>query len=170
MTLFILLAFITVPIAEIAVFIEVGGRIGLGFTIALVFLTAVVGTALLRHQGLATLGRVQANLEAGRFPAAEVFDGLCLLVAGALLLTPGFVTDGLGLLLFLPPFRAMLRHFALVRLMQSGKVHLHTTGAPPSGGAPGGSTVIDGEFEVVPPEPSRTDGNGNDGKPPAETP
>ncbi|MEL0111000.1 MAG: FxsA family protein, partial [Rickettsiales bacterium] len=92
MPVIILFVFIAVPIAEIAVFIEAGEQFGLWPTLGLVILTAVIGTALLRHQGLQTIQRVQLSLERGEMPVGEVFTGLCLLVAGALLLTPGFLT------------------------------------------------------------------------------
>jgi UPF0716 protein FxsA len=131
----IALAFIGVPIAEIVVFIEVGGRIGLGPTILIVMATALAGAALLRQQGLATLNRARHELAEGRLPLAEVFDGLCLLFAGALLLTPGFITDGAGLLLFVPGLRARLR--ALL-----GR---HLTAATP-GQPQRGGPVIEGEF------------------------
>jgi UPF0716 family protein affecting phage T7 exclusion len=108
MAFFLLIAFIAVPIVEIAVFIEVGGRIGVWSTVGVVILTAVMGTALLRQQGLSVLFRIQENLEANRMPVQELFDGVCLVLAGALLLTPGFVTDAIGFLLFVPPFRRWL--------------------------------------------------------------
>ncbi|MHA1114188.1 MAG: FxsA family protein, partial [Alphaproteobacteria bacterium] len=120
MALFLLLAFILVPIIEIATFIEVGGWIGLWPTLAVVVATAVAGTWLLRLQGMATLARGRAALANQVFPADALFDGLCLVVAGALLLTPGFVTDAIGLLLFLPPIRAWLRHLARRHLVQAG--------------------------------------------------
>ena len=101
----LLVAFIAVPIIEIAVFIEVGGWIGLWPTIGVVILTAVIGTALLRQQGISILFRIQENLEANKLPVRELFDGVCLVIAGALLLTPGFVTDSLGFALFVPPIR-----------------------------------------------------------------
>ncbi|NQW01481.1 MAG: FxsA family protein [Rhodospirillales bacterium] len=137
MGLFILLALIVMPIVEIAVFIEVGGRIGLFNTIAVVFITAVAGTALLRWQGLSVLGRAQESLRVNRFPMEEVFDGLCLVFAGALLLTPGFVTDGIGFLLFLPPVRQILKRFAIrhISLRAQGR----GAGARPDG-------VIDGDY------------------------
>ena len=90
----ILLAFILVPIAEIAVFIQAGELIGLWPTIAAVILTAIIGTAMLRQQGIATLMRLRATVDRGEMPLREVFDGACLLIAGVLLLTPGFLTDG----------------------------------------------------------------------------
>ncbi len=157
MFIFILFAMIAVPIAEIAVFIEVGGRIGLGSTLLVVVLTAMIGTALLRSQGLQTLARVQDSLAAGRFPMAEVFDGLCLLVAGALLLTPGFVTDGFGLLLFVPAFRAVLRVLAGRYLRATGRVEIFTEGGGQGGSRDGrpdhtrSGTIIDAEFHEVAP-------------------
>ena len=109
MGLFLLLAFIGVPIIEIAVFIEVGGWIGLWPTLGLVVLTAIVGSIELRSQGLATLNKLRQQLDQGVLPAQTLFDGVCLLFAGALLLTPGFVTDILGMALFIPAFRKFLR-------------------------------------------------------------
>ena len=103
MAIVLLAAFILVPLIEIAVFIKVGGWIGLWPTLALIVLTAVLGTWQLRAQGIATLARARSQMERGVMPARELFDGLCLLVAGALLLTPGFVTDAMGGLLFVPP-------------------------------------------------------------------
>ena len=88
--LFILL--LAVPIVEIALFIKIGGLIGLWPTIGIVIATALAGAALLRSQGLATLRSARASLAENRFPLDQVFDGLCLAVAGALLLTPGFFT------------------------------------------------------------------------------
>jgi UPF0716 protein FxsA len=151
---------IGVPIVEIAVFIEVGGRLGLWPTLATIILTAMAGTALLRQQGLATLQRVRESLEANRFPMAEVFDGLCLLVAGALLLTPGFVTDAAGLLLFVPAVRVALRQAFGRYLVASGRLDAWTEKPGPF--APGGGdTVIDGEYHEVPPE-NAAGNNGDD--------
>jgi UPF0716 protein FxsA len=99
-----------IPLLEIAIFIEVGEVIGLWPTIGLVVLTAMAGTALLRSQGLATLKRANELLARREFPVAEVFHGVCLLLAGALLLTPGLLTDAAGLLLFIPAVRrAMMK-------------------------------------------------------------
>lgn len=99
------LLFITVPIIEMAVLIWVGGYIGILPTIALVVLTAVLGVALLRLQGFLTLRRIQEKLMMGDIPDAELIEGGLLLIGGALLLTPGFVTDALGFLFLLPPSR-----------------------------------------------------------------
>ena len=165
----LLLAMIGVPIVEIAVFIEVGGRLGLWPTLATIILTAMAGTALLRQQGLATLRRVRESLEANRFPRAEVFDGLCLLVAGALLLTPGFVTDAAGLLLFVPAVRVALRRAFGRYLVASGRLDAWTEKPGPfASGGGGGDTVIDGEFHEVPPENAAANsGDDMDQPPPA---
>ena len=124
MALVLLAALIVVPMAEIALFVQVGGAIGLWPTLAIVVATAVAGTALLRAQGVSTLRRAQASLDKGVFPVAEVFDGLCLLVAGALLLTPGFFTDTVGLLLFVPAARALLRELLWRWLRARGDVRV----------------------------------------------
>lgn len=102
---FFLLLFIGVPLIEIALFIQVGGQLGVFNTVALVVLTAIIGVALLRWQGLETLTRARARMERGQMPAREMAEGLMLLVAGALLLTPGFFTDALGFLLLIPHLR-----------------------------------------------------------------
>ncbi len=156
MGLFILIAMIGVPIAEIAVFIEVGEKIGLGVTLMIVVITAILGTALLRQQGFSVLARAQASLQENRFPVNELFDGLCLLFAGALLLTPGFVTDTVGFLLFTPPVRALLRVWAMKYLVTRGQVHMGPGQNPDRGpdrgddGHGGDSTIIiDGEYSEV---------------------
>lgn len=156
-----LIAIVAVPILEIVVFIEVGGRLGAWPTVGAVILTAMVGVALLRLQGLAALFRVRESLERGRFPIDEVFDGLCLLVAGGLLLIPGFVTDAAGLLLFVPALRRGLRRSLGRRVAASGKVVGWTVD-----GRRNGFTVIDGEYHEVPPEDDGRRGN-DDGSPPA---
>jgi len=161
----VLFLFIAVPIVEISVFIQVGDMIGLWPTISIVILTAIVGTALLRQQGLSTLMKAQQSMNDGRMPASELFDGACLLVAGALLLTPGFVTDGIGFLLFLPPFRALLRHKATDIVKKSANIHIvgadgqpiHPQDRPPHEGPgssqSGDSTIIDADYEDVTPNP-----------------
>ena len=159
---------IGVPIIEIAVFIEVGGRLGLWPTLATIILTAMAGTALLRQQGLATLQRVHESLEANRFPMAEVFDGLCLLVAGALLLTPGFVTDAAGLLLFVPAVRVALRQAFGRYLVASGRLDAWTEKPGPFASGGGGNTVIDGEYHEVPPQNTAAN-NGDDPDQPPPT-
>lgn len=134
MALLLLAAFILVPLIEIGLFIEVGGWIGLWPTLGLIILTAVVGTALLRQQGLATLRRAQSQMDAGQVPTKELFDGACLLIGGLLLLTPGFFTDAVGFLLLMPPIRDLLRQRLGGRMT---RVHLHRGGFGPRPGGPG---------------------------------
>ncbi len=173
MAFLLLIAFIATPIIEIAVFIEVGGQIGLWPTIGIVILTAVVGTALLRQQGISVLFRIKENLEADRIPVRELFDGVCLVVAGALLLTPGFVTDAIGFLLFIPPVRQVVATYIGKQVLARAEVHIRTQqnsrGNAQNPAGPDG-TVIDGEFEDVTPDapdqnPTRLPDRDEDTKP-----
>jgi UPF0716 protein FxsA len=110
MPVFIL--FLVVPFVEIYLLVEIGARIGAPWTILLVVMTAIVGAWLVRVQGLATWRRFQASLARNELPATALVEGLCLLIAGALLLTPGFFTDAVGFACLIPPFRrAMIRRF-----------------------------------------------------------
>jgi len=103
--LIIPLLLLTIPILEIAVFIFIGGQIGIFPTLAMIFVTAVIGTILLRLQGFALIAKIQGEMQANRLPGRELAHGAMLLAAGILLLTPGFVTDSVGFLLFVPLFR-----------------------------------------------------------------
>ena len=147
------LFFVGVPIVEISVFIAVGDHIGLWPTLAAILITAAIGASLLRAQGLAALFRAQEHLNQRQFPMAEIFDGLCLLVAGAFLLTPGFVTDAVGFLLFVPPLRRWIGRGVGAMLVSRGSVHV--SDGKPGGdreGAPGGSgPIIDGDFDELDP-------------------
>jgi UPF0716 protein FxsA len=97
--------FLIVPVLEITVFIMVGSRIGVLPTILLVLATAVAGATLLRVQGFGVLARIRMQMEAGGLPGRELGNGAMILAAGLLLLTPGFITDTIGLLLFVPAVR-----------------------------------------------------------------
>jgi UPF0716 protein FxsA len=135
----LLLLFFTVPLVEIYVLLEVGSVIGVLPTVALVVLTAVMGAGLIRAQGIATFGRVQQELARGELPAVGIIEAALLLVAGALMLTPGFVTDTIGFLILVPPLRRWaIQSFLARRIvaagMASGQQHA---------GKPG---VIEGEF------------------------
>ncbi|WP_404382333.1 FxsA family protein [Caenispirillum salinarum] len=190
MPLILLVLFIAVPVIEIGVFIQVGGLIGLWPTLGIVILTAVAGTALLKQQGLAVMRRAQDSLNRGEMPLREVFDGACLLFAGALLLTPGFVTDAFGLLLFLPPFRDALRRTIVPALVKRGKMHYSATYTDAAGhhhhrqsgggafgadgpGTPGSGAEIDGDYrDVTPDRPEGAVGHRDDGDdaPPEDMP
>jgi UPF0716 protein FxsA len=108
--------FLVVPLTEIAVFVLVGSQIGVLPTIALVVLTAIAGSILLRWQGFAALRRIQQELAMRHVPGKELVQGVMVLLAGFLLLTPGFVTDTLGLLLFIPQVRDRVWRFLSSRV------------------------------------------------------
>ncbi|MFD2175951.1 FxsA family protein [Veronia pacifica] len=111
----ILFLFIVVPIVEIALFIQVGGFLGLWTTIALVLITAVLGASLVRSQGLQTLMSAQSRMQHGELPAQEIMEGVLLAVAGVLLLTPGFMTDAMGMTVLLPGPRSLIAKYCLTK-------------------------------------------------------
>ncbi|MGD8122747.1 FxsA family protein [Vibrio sp. TRT 2004] len=113
----LLLLFIFVPIIEIGLFIQVGGYLGLWPTIALVLITAFVGASLVRSQGIQTLMSVQHRLQQGELPAQQIFEGVMLAVAGVLLLTPGFMTDALGMLVLLPAPRSAIAKYLMSKMV-----------------------------------------------------
>ncbi len=109
---------IVVGVVEIAVMIQVSQWIGLLNTIGLLLLVSLAGAWLVKRQGLGVMARIREQRMAGRLPATEVFDGALILVAGVLLVIPGFVTDALGLLLLFPPIRSVVRRFVSRRVMR----------------------------------------------------
>ena len=156
MGLYIFLALLLVPLAEIGLFIEIGERIGLWSTLGVVVLTAVLGSAMVRAQGLRTLTRARESMARNRLPVAEVFDALCLLISGILLLTPGFLTDALGALLFIPPLRAWLRLVIGRRILEKGEFRVYGPGGEMRySGKPGAEEddIVEGDFEEVPERP-----------------
>lgn len=124
------LLLLIIPILEIAVFILVGSQIGVLATLAMIFVTAILGTFFLRQQGLSILQKLQAESQAGNIPGRELVHGAMIMIAGVLLLTPGFVTDSIGFLLFFPPFRDLAWNFLKTRInvMNFGGAHTFHTG------------------------------------------
>jgi UPF0716 protein FxsA len=108
----LILGLLVVPIAELWVIVETADRLGVASTLALLILVSVAGAALLRQQGSAAWRRLQEALERGEMPSRELVDGALVLVGGVLLLTPGFVTDAVGLTLLLPPTRVVTKRLA----------------------------------------------------------
>lgn len=106
----LLFLFIAVPIAELALLLKVNEYLHWPNTIALVIITGIVGAFLAKAQGIATLMRIRGDLQSGQIPAPQIMDGVMILVAGALLVTPGLMTDTAGFLLLIPPVRAAIRH------------------------------------------------------------
>lgn len=107
------LLFLVVPFIELFLIIRVGEAIGAGATVGILVLVSVVGAWLVKREGLGVLRRARARMRMGEAPGTELTDGVSILFAGALLLTPGFVTDVLGILLLVPPVRAGLRRSAI---------------------------------------------------------
>jgi UPF0716 protein FxsA len=131
MRLKLLLLFIGVPLLELAILVKLGQVFGFWSTLAVIILTGIAGAALARWQGLRVLVRIQAELAAGKIPAAELLDGLLILIAGVMLLTPGFLTDVCGLLLLLPPVRYFVRawlRMKLLRMLQTGQTRIFVRG------------------------------------------
>ncbi|MFQ5423321.1 MAG: FxsA family protein [Phycisphaerae bacterium] len=114
----LLLLFILVPFVELVILLRVGAILHVGPTIGIIVATGLIGATLARRQGLRTVTRINAELTAGRMPASELADGALILLAGALLVTPGFLTDAFGLALLVPACRSRIRR-TLVRYFKT---------------------------------------------------
>ena len=151
----LLLLFILVPVAELAIFITLGEKIGLFATLGIIILTAFIGAYLPKSQGLKALNNYQQALAQVKLPHEEVMDGLMILIAGAVLLTPGFLTDAIGFSLLIPPFRKVVKAIIKDRLkgrvdVVSQNVNAATQNFSQDGsGRSGGPQVINVEAEVV---------------------
>jgi UPF0716 protein FxsA len=147
----LVLLFLVLPIAELAVIIQVADSIGIPETIVLLLAISVAGAWLCKREGVGVLQRIQANVARAELPARDLADGGLILLAGALLLTPGFLTDVLGLLLLLPPSRAVFRIALLRVLARRARLTVYTgPGSGPHGGPPqGGATTNRGGVGVI---------------------
>ena len=138
MVLVLVAVFIIVPLLELAVILQIGQEIGALWTIALLVADSILGALLMRAQGRAAWRRFTQAMRSGRPPATEVIDGALIVAGGALLLTPGFLTDALGLALLLPPTRALVRRVLARRLLSRMLAGMRTSpgarpAAPPRG-------------------------------------
>ena len=154
MPFLLIVLFIVVPIVELAVLIQIGQLIGIWWTIALLVADAVLGSMLARSQGRATWRRFNEALQSGRPPAREVMDGALVLFGGALLLTPGFISDILGLVLLLPPTRAFVRAVLVRRF--AGRM-IASMGTPRAPGRTQPRQAYDVEGTAIDPEPEGLD-------------
>lgn len=129
------LTVLVLAVSELYLLVYAAAALGFGAALALCVLTGIVGGAMVRHQGLKTLARLQSELTAGRLPATELIEGIALLIVGALLCVPGFITDVLGGLMLIPP----LRHALASRLARAAakRVQVHTGGVGPGPFGPG---------------------------------
>lgn len=152
--MWLLIAFIAVPLIEITLFIQIGGAIGLGWTLAIVILTAVLGTWLVRTQGALALGQLRSSFSDMRDPTEPLVHGAMILFAGALLLTPGFFTDAVGFSLLVPQIRQAA--FNAIR----SRVNIKSFGTPGAGPRQNsqGDEVIDGEYHEISDDEPKTKG------------
>ena len=165
MPLLLIVLFIVIPVAELYVIIKVGEAIGLWPTLALLLADAIIGSLLLKHQGLAAWRRFNKALAERRFPGTEVVDGVLIVIGATLLVTPGFITDVFGLIFLIPPTRAIVR--AILKRFTIGRFTVVGMGIPggfgggPFGPGPGTGTGqerpsrdydYDVTAEEVPPE------------------
>jgi len=150
MVFIILLAlFIGIPALELATFIKVGAQVGVFNTIAFTFLTAIIGVALVRHQGFQALTELRQAADEGRPPVLEIASGALLLLAGILLFIPGFITDALGFLLLVPPLRKALAAWAIARFARQAQARAHVRTGP------SGATIIEAEVVELDDDPER---------------
>jgi UPF0716 protein FxsA len=137
------LLFIVLPAVELALLIEIGQHFGTLTTLGLIVVTGALGAGMARHQGLRVLAEVQRELADGRLPAGSMMDVVLILLAAAVLVTPGVLTDAFGFLCLTPGFRSLVKREMLRRFehaVAEQRVHLHVHGHPPH---PGSGPIID---------------------------
>ncbi len=143
----LLLLLIIVPIIEVYLFIQANKVIGTWPIIAIMIATAVAGSYLLRSQGVAALAKLQGSLSTGESPVKHIAHGALILVAGVVLLTPGFFTDTIGLLLLVPPVRNAIIKWGSKAVMNNANIHVVSGGQPPQ--PPHDDNTIDADFTVI---------------------
>ena len=158
----LLLLFIAVPLIEIALFIQLGSVLDLGWILLIVVLTAILGTWLVRQQGRGVLRQLQTSMQDLRDPTEPLVHGAMILFSGALLLTPGFFTDAIGFLLLVPAVRVLAFRWLRARVLAGdirmrGTVHaeMHTGRRPGARTRHPDDEVVDAAYEVVPDEETR---------------
>lgn len=143
-----LIIFIGIPFIELMVFASVSEHIGIFTALTLAFLTAALGGVIVRHQGLQTIMSMRGSVSEGQMPLSELFDGFCLVAAGAMLITPGFVTDAIGFSLLIPGLRDVLRH--VIKNHTSWSTSIQAPHSQKSSDyVRGDSGIIEGEFEEI---------------------
>lgn len=153
------LIFLSWPIAEIALFVEAGQSIGWAATILLTIGTSIAGTVLMRWQGYRAMSRFLQSADKGELPVDAVLDGMGIFAAGLLLLLPGFLSDAIGLLLFIPPLRRRLIAWMFGQFRGGGLPRRPRSGPPPRPGTSGfrrSGDAVDADFETI--EPKRPPG------------
>lgn len=142
-----LIIFVVIPLVELGIFAAVSDHIGLWSALLFALFTAVFGGYLVRLQGMQTLLSMRGAADEGRMPLNEIFDGFCLVAAGALLITPGFLTDAIGFALLIPQARAFMRHVIKTHTNWAMEMHglENQRGGRPR--SPQDPNVIEGEYE-----------------------
>jgi UPF0716 protein FxsA len=148
----LVLLFLVAPLVELAVIVQVAGAVGVLNTIGLLIVVSLVGAWLAKREGLITLRRIQVALGRGDIPNREVADGALILMAGALMIAPGFISDVVALLLLFPPTRAVIRPVLVRSLAKRGRARVTVTGTQgPGGRGPGVDDIWDVESWEDPP-------------------
>jgi UPF0716 protein FxsA len=151
MVLLVLLVLVA-PLVELAVIVQVAGAVGVLNTIGLLIAVSLVGAWLAKREGLITLRRIQLALGRGEIPSREVADGALILMAGALMIAPGFISDVVALLLLFPPTRAVIRPVLVRSLAKRGRARVTVMGTRgPQGHSPGADDIWDVESWEDPP-------------------
>ena len=156
MALLLVVLFVVAPLVELAVIVQVSGALGVLNTLGLLIAVSILGAWLAKREGLSVLQRIQSALDQGRLPSRDVVDGGLILLAGSLMIAPGFISDCLALLLLIPPTRALARGPLLRYVTRRGRVAMASWGGPSARGA-STTTVWDVESWEDPP-PSSTRG------------
>ena len=136
-----LIIFVVIPLIELGIFAAVSDHIGLGTALLFALLTAILGGNLVRMQGMQTIMSMRGSMDQGQMPVNELFDGFCIVAAGALLITPGFLTDAIGFSLLVPQFRSFMRN--IIKKHTSWAMEAHSF----SPGRPYDPNIIEGEYE-----------------------
>lgn len=153
-----LIIFIVIPLIELGIFAAVSDHIGLGSALLFALFTAILGGSLVRMQGLQTIMSMRGSMDKGQMPVSELFDGFCIVAAGALLITPGFLTDAIGFSLLVPALRSFLKHI----------IKNHTKWTMEAGGfashdfstrRQGDPDIIEGEYENLDDDQDKNDAN-----------
>lgn len=166
MPILLIALFIVFPIVEIAVLVQFGRAFGFWWTMALILVTAISGTAVMQHQGFQVMNRAMESLSAGRPPIGPVVDGAFIMLAGVLLITPGIISDVTGALLLVPWIRHRVAAWSVRQVLKSGRVNVDVfarrtttsgetrdpggfdrTGAAPHAADAGDGPIIEGDFE-----------------------
>lgn len=141
--------FLSIPLIEIGLFIQIGSEIGVLATLALIITTALIGSLLVRAQGKAALNQARTDLSQNIAPIMSVIDGVGLLVAGLMLITPGFFTDMVGFLCLIPQCRRFICQYLFKLFTSKASYHAHHRNEH------GEETILEGEYHYTPPKPEK---------------